>query len=80
MQAAANNLRMRRQKLLHRRAPGPSMQQPGVAADFKAGHGPNLTVHLTAPLLTAQLHTAHCTTALLLGALLPGPVGLFQLS
>jgi len=44
--------------LLHRRAPGPSMQQPGVAADFKAGHGPNLTVHLTAPLLTAQLHTA----------------------
>jgi hypothetical protein len=30
------------------------MQQPGVAADFKAGHGPKLTVHLTAPLLTAQ--------------------------
>jgi hypothetical protein len=30
------------------------MQQPGVAADFKAGHGPKLTVHLTAPRLTAQ--------------------------
>jgi len=35
-----------------------SRQGPDVAADFKAGHGPNLTVHLTAPLLTAQLHTA----------------------